>query len=367
MVLGIESSCDETAAAVVVGGRRVLSNRIASQVPMHQRWGGVVPEIASRAHLEQIVAIVDGALHDAGATLDDIEAIAVTRGPGLVGSLLVGMEFAKGISVARGIPLVSVQHVAGHLYSPFIGRELDAWGDGIDEDPRHEPYIGMAVSGGHSSIALVEAPLSITVLGETLDDAVGEAYDKIAKLIGLEYPGGPVVDKLAAKGDPARFDLPRPMLHRAGFDFSFSGLKTAFAREVEKLGGRDAIDGDEQLIADLCAGFQAACIDVLVGKARRALKEHGLKRLAVVGGVACNRGLRKALEKRLRGVSIALPAPEFCTDNAAMIAGLGWHLHHCGWKSALVANATAELPIQPGRDAWQVGREGMGRGLRQGT
>ncbi|MCC5875612.1 MAG: tRNA (adenosine(37)-N6)-threonylcarbamoyltransferase complex transferase subunit TsaD [Candidatus Sumerlaeia bacterium] len=354
LVLGIESSCDETAAAVIASGRRVLSNRIASQVPMHQRWGGVVPEIASRAHLEQIVAIVDGALEDAGATLHDIEAIAVTRGPGLVGSLLVGMEFAKGVSVARGIPLVSVQHVAGHLYSPHIGRETDAWGTSVDEATPDEPYIGMAVSGGHSSIALVESPLSITVLGETLDDAVGEAYDKIAKLIGLEYPGGPVVDKLAAIGDPERFQLPRPMLHRAGFDFSFSGLKTAFAREVEKLGGREAIAGDDVVIADLCAGFQAACIDVLVGKARRALKEHGLKRLAVVGGVACNRGLRQALHKRLRGTAIALPEPEFCTDNAAMIAGLGWHLHRAGHHSSPGVNATASLSLTLPEDGWQV-------------
>lgn len=354
LVLGIESSCDETAASVVEAGRRVLSNRIASQVPMHQRWGGVVPEIASRAHLEQIVAIVDGALEDAGVSLDAIEAIAMTRGPGLVGSLLVGVEFAKGISAARGIPLVSVQHVAGHLYSPYIGREKDAWGNDVKGETTFEPYIGMAVSGGHSSIALVESPLTITVLGETLDDAVGEAYDKIAKLIGLDYPGGPIVDRLAAEGNPAAFELPRPMLHRDNLDFSFSGLKTAFAREVEKLGGREAIEGNETLVADLCASFQAACIDVLVGKARRALRDHGLKRLAVVGGVACNQGLRRALGRRLKGIAIALPQPEFCTDNAAMIAGLGWYLHRAGLHSSPAVNATASLSLTLPEGGWQV-------------
>lgn len=354
LVLGIESSCDETAAAVVAEGRRVLSNRIASQIPMHQRWGGVVPEIASRAHLEQILPIVEGALEDAGTTVAGLDAIAVTRGPGLIGSLLVGVEFAKALSIAHGVPLVSIQHVAAHLHSPQIGRSVDAWGESTEGPaPPFEPYIGLAVSGGHSSVALVRGPLEVEILGETLDDAVGEAYDKVAKVMGLDYPGGPVVDRLAAGGNAKAFDLPRPLLHRKDFDFSFSGLKTAFVREVEKLGGREALDGRPGLTEDLCASFQAACIDVLIAKAKAALRAHGLQRLAVVGGVACNRGLRGALAGRLRKTAIALPEPEFCTDNAAMIAGLGWHAHRAGHHSPNTINATANLPLEPGGACWQ--------------
>jgi N6-L-threonylcarbamoyladenine synthase len=353
LILGIESSCDETAAAVVEDGRRVLSNRIASQVPMHQRYGGVVPEIASRAHLEQVLPVVEGALTDAGIAIGDLDAIAVTRGPGLIGCLLVGVEFAKALSVAHDIPLVAVQHVAGHLYSPHIGRERDAWGDAVSEPAQFEPYIGLAVSGGHSSMVLAEAPLTFRTLGETLDDAVGEAYDKIAKLIGLGYPGGPIVDRMAAEGDPKAFNLPRPLLNRDDFDFSFSGLKTAFAREVEKLGGRAAVEGNVKLTADLCASFQAASIDVLLGKAKRALKAHGLHRLAIVGGVACNRGLRAAIAKKLPRTKVAMPEPEFCTDNAAMIAGAGFHVLKTQALSTPTMNAVPQLPLSAGAAAWQ--------------
>ncbi len=353
-VLGIESSCDETAASIVEDGRRVLSNRIASQVPLHQRFGGVVPEIASRAHLEQIVPIVDGALKDAGITLNDVGAIAVTRGPGLIGCLLVGVEFAKSLALARGLPLVSVQHVAGHLYSPYLGRETDAWGTPVTSPGEFEPFVGMAISGGHSSLVLVRGPGVIEPLGETLDDAVGEAYDKVAKLMGLGYPGGPLVDKLAAAGDPKSFQLPRPLLNRDNFDFSFSGLKTATARAVEQAGGAEALKADEQLLADLCASFQAACVDVLIGKAKKALKGRRLKRLAVVGGVACNRGLRAALRERLTHTQVANPDPEFCTDNAAMIAGLGWHVLKAGGTSLPSLNATARLDLTAGARAWQL-------------
>ncbi|HMX63455.1 MAG TPA: tRNA (adenosine(37)-N6)-threonylcarbamoyltransferase complex transferase subunit TsaD [Candidatus Sumerlaeota bacterium] len=354
LILGIESSCDETAAAVVEDGRRVLSNRIASQVPIHQRYGGVVPEIASRAHLEQIVQIVDGALADAKVALSEIDAIAVTRGPGLIGCLLVGVEFAKGLAVARGIPLLSVQHIAGHLYSPFIGRERDAWGVSVaDPAPPFQPYIGLAVSGGHSSMALVRAPLTFEPLGETLDDAVGEAYDKIAKHIGLGYPGGPLVDRISAQGNPRAYAFPRPLLNRDDYDFSFSGLKSSFAREVEKLGGADAIRGDEKIIADLCASFQAACIDVLVEKSHRALRAHRLTRLAVVGGVACNRGLRAALALRMKNITVALPEPEFCTDNAAMIAGAAFHVYTAGARSEPTVNARVGLELTATAAGWQ--------------
>jgi len=354
LVLGIESSCDETAAAVVEDGRRVLSNAIASQTPLHQLHGGVVPEIASRAHLEAIIPIVEQALADARVSMDDIGAIAATRGPGLIGCLLVGVEFAKGLAATRGLPLVAVQHVAGHLYSPFIGRERDAWGTDVTQHAEFEPYIGLAISGGHSSIVIAEAPNQLRVLGETLDDAVGEAYDKIAKLIGLGYPGGPIVDREAALGNPAAFDLPRPMIHRAGYDFSFSGLKTAFAREVERQGGADAVKGNTAMIADLCASFQAAAIDVLVERAKKALRDHRLRRLAVVGGVACNRGLRAALAERLPRIQIALPHPEFCTDNAAMIAGAAWPLLQSGALSGPRLAATPSLDLAA-MESWQGG------------
>ena len=355
LILALESSCDETAAAVVEDGRRVLSNRISSQVPMHVRYGGVVPEIASRAHLEQIISVVEEALGEAGVGLDRIGALAVTRGPGLIGSLLVGVEFAKALSAARGLPLLAVQHVAGHVYSPYIGREVDAWGVPTTQPADAQPYIALAVSGGHSSLVRVDENHAIHLLGETLDDAVGEAYDKVAKLAGLTYPGGPAVDRLAAQGNPQAFPLPRPMLNREGYDFSFSGLKTAFAREVEKLGGRPALQHPDaaQTLADLCASFQAAAIDVLVAKAKRALKDHRLNRLAIVGGVASNRGLRQALAERLSRVHVALPHPEFCTDNAAMIGGAAWRVHSAAARSTLAMNATSQLHLTAPVTEWQ--------------
>ncbi len=346
-ILGIESSCDETAAAVVEDGRRVLSNVVSSQVPLHARYGGVVPEIASRAHLEQIVPVCERALSEAGLALDGIDAVAVTRGPGLAGCLLAGVEFAKALASARGLPLVAAHHVAAHLYSVNIGRIRNAWGEDLRlPESGTPPYIALAISGGHTSLAGVRGPLDIEVLGETLDDAVGEAYDKVAKLAGLGYPGGARIDALAADGDPARFALPRPMLAREGLDFSFSGLKTAFAREVQKLGGPETLSADGGTLADLCASFQAACVDVLIAKAERALRSSGLVRLAVTGGVACNRGLREALAHRMPGVTVALPEPEYCTDNAAMIAGLACHHLAAGQASG------PELNVKPG---WGMG------------
>jgi N6-L-threonylcarbamoyladenine synthase len=326
---------------------------IASQVPIHQRYGGVVPEIASRAHLEQILPVVDQALDEAGIGLEDLAAVAVTRGPGLIGCLLIGVEFAKGICVSRGIPLYAVQHVAGHVLSVYQGREIDGWGHPVSEPPTHEPMIALAVSGGHSSLLKVDADYRITIIGETLDDAVGEAYDKIAKAAGLGYPGGPLVDKLAAQGRPDAFDFPRPLIHRPGYDFSFSGLKTAFAREIERQGGAQAIAGNEQLLTDLCASFQAAAVDVLLSRAKKALKEFGLRRLAVVGGVACNRGLRAALAERLSPTTIGLPAPELCTDNAAMIAGAAGLLLQGAAPSTPLLSAIAQLELSSPAAAWQ--------------
>jgi N6-L-threonylcarbamoyladenine synthase len=352
LVLGIESSCDETAAAVVERGRRVLSNRIASQVPLHQRWGGVVPEIASRAHLEAIVPIVEGALADAGVGLADLDAIAITRGPGLIGSLLVGVEFARALATTRAIPLVPVQHVAGHIWSVFLGRHHDAWGHDVAVPADTAPYVALVISGGHSSLVRVDGPTAITILGETLDDAVGEAYDKVAKLLGLDYPGGPLVDRLAATGNPEAIALPRPLLNKPGLDFSFSGLKTAVAREVEKAGGAAAIRSQPGRLEDFCAAFQAACIDVLLARARRALEEQRLERLAIVGGVACNRGLRAAIAPLARRHAVAIPEPEYCGDNAAMIAGLGWQiLSQKGPSPVATTHAAAGLPLE-GADGW---------------
>jgi N6-L-threonylcarbamoyladenine synthase len=350
IILGIESSCDETAAAVVVGGRRVLSNVIASQVPIHQRFGGVVPEIASRAHAEQIVTVVEQALSEAGNPR--LDAVAVTRGPGLLGCLLVGTEFAKTLALLRGIPLLAIQHVAGHALSVYIGREADAWGVPVGEPREREPYIALAVSGGHSSMLLVDGDGGMRILGETLDDAVGEAYDKIAKAAGLGYPGGPLVDRLAAEGNPERFDFPRPLKGREGYDFSFSGLKTAFARELEKLGGATIVGTDPQLLRDLCASFQAAAVDVLLTQAKKALRDHRLGRLAIVGGVACNRGLRGAVRERLARAKVAFPEPEFCTDNAAMIAGAAGLLE-CGPGSSRRLAAVAQLALDAPAREWQ--------------
>lgn len=327
LVLGIESSCDETAFSVVENGTRVLSNAIASQIDLHRRFGGVVPEIASRAHLECCVPLMRQSLEEAGASLDDVDALAVTRGPGLAGCLLVGVEYAKGLALRRGKPLIAVHHIAGHLYSPFIGRETNAWGEPTDGPAStSEPYLGLVISGGHSSLVHVQGPTEFEILGETLDDAVGEAYDKVAKLLGLGYPGGPLIDQAATNGDPKAFDLPRPVMHTKDFNFSFSGLKTAVARLVEEreAGGHNALD--EQFVADVAASFQAAAIDVLLKKTGRALKQTGLSRLALAGGVACNRGLRAAVAKRFAKIQVAIPDPEYCTDNAAMIAGLGYHL-----------------------------------------
>ena len=327
LILGIESSCDETAFSLVEDGTRVLSNAIASQIELHQRFGGVVPEIASRAHLECIVPLMRQALETAGCTMADVDAVAVTRGPGLAGCLLVGVEYAKGLALRHGKPLIAVHHIAGHLYSPAIGRETNAWGEDVSRPvPFGDPYLGLAISGGHSSLILVKGPADFEILGETLDDAVGEAYDKVAKVLGLGYPGGPLLDQAAAQGDPKAFDLPRPVMHTRDYNFSFSGLKTAVARLVEQheAGGHHPLGG--QFVAGMAASFQEAVIDVLVKKTGRALKQTGLRRLALTGGVACNRGLRAAVANRLPKVKIAIPEPEYCTDNAAMIAGLGFHL-----------------------------------------
>lgn len=350
LVLGIETSCDETAFAVVEDGRRVLSNAVASQADVHARFGGVVPEIASRAHLEELTPTYRRALADAGVTMGDVGAIAVTRGPGLAGCLLTGVEYAKGLALRFAKPLASVHHVAGHLVSTELGREMNAWGEPVAGDRAPwVPYMALAASGGHTSLVHVRGPLEYEIIGQTLDDAAGEAYDKAAKLLGLGYPGGPVMDRLAAQGDPGAYDLPRPVMGKAGSNFSFSGLKTAVSLLV-----RDVARGEPtpEFQRDAAASFQAAVIDVLLAKAARAIEEAGTGRFALVGGVASNRGLRAAAAERLAGIEIGIPPTEFCTDNAAMIAALGWHVIGTVGPSTLGLNAAPSLSMED-VDRWK--------------
>jgi N6-L-threonylcarbamoyladenine synthase len=416
LVLGIETSCDETSAAVVRDGRDVLSNIVWSQVALHAPYGGVVPELASRAHVRNVSTVADLALRRAGVGLGEIGLIAATRGPGLVGSLLVGLEFAKSLAFARNVPLVAVHHIAAHLYSPFLRQHPAAYAihslaertpasiTGSTDQPcsisastiknrkseienrksnlqppkskiqntrvplPRYPYLGLAISGGHTSLTRVEWPGRYRTLGETRDDAVGEAYDKVAKLLGLGYPGGPILDALAREGNPRAIRFPRPLAHEDTLDFSFSGLKTAVLHHVEKV-GLETLRCDRARLCDLAASFQAAVIDSLLDKTVIALRREQLDRLAVVGGVACNAGLRQALNALWRGARspqpsalspqpsvlstqysalstphsafriphsafrrLWLPLPALCTDNAAMIAGLGYHLFRTGYS-----------------------------------
>lgn len=320
LYLAIESSCDETACAIVREDGAALSNAISSQIDLHALYGGVVPELASRAHIRNILPVIDQALTEAGASLDQVDAIAVTRGPGLVGSLLAGFETAKTLGFAHGKPVLAVHHVAAHVHSPFVSGPA-AGGEGFLPEGFAYPYLALAVSGGHSSLILAEAPERMRTTGRTRDDAAGEAYDKVARLLGLPYPGGPIVDRLAAQGDPKAFKFTRPRFKQGEFDFSFSGIKAAVARLVETEGPEAFAEGSQQL-ADLCASFQGTVVDILLDTASRALKRWHLKRLAIVGGVACNRGLRAAAAERMRGIDVVFPPPKLCTDNAAMIGAL---------------------------------------------
>jgi N6-L-threonylcarbamoyladenine synthase len=275
----------------------------------------------------------------------EVDAIAVTRGPGLAGCLIVGTEFAKGLALRFGKPIVAVHHIAAHAWSPQLAREVDAWGVAVGNPWSFEPYVALVASGGHSSLIAVRGPLEYETLGETADDAVGEAYDKVAKLLGLGYPGGPLIDRLAKDGNPRAFDLPRPLLKNDHLDFSFSGLKSAVARLVENRTATSGSPLDSSTMADLAASFQAACIDVLLEKCRRALEQTGLRRLAITGGVAANRALREQAVGRLRHAKVALPDAEFCTDNAAMIGGLGYWIHKSCGTSGLELNAAPGLEL----------------------
>ncbi len=331
LVLGLESSCDETAAALVEDGVRVRGDAVASQVAVHAEWGGVVPEIASRHHVVNLVPVLRAALERAGARLDDVDGIAVTRGPGLVGALLVGVQAAKAMAWARGLPLVGVNHLEGHLSAVWLD---DARGPSF-------PHLALLVSGGHSELVIVRDHGVFEVLGATRDDAAGEAFDKVGKMLGLGYPAGPTIDKLAQTGDPSALTLPRPMRGR-GLDFSFSGMKTAVLTIVQERGVPQG-----QALADLCASFQASIVEQLVRKTRAAIEEHGLTELQVAGGVAANRGLRAAVGALCDelGVALFVPTPARCTDNAAMIAAAGYWRLARGERADLLLNATASLPL----------------------
>ena len=336
LILGIETSCDETAAAVMLDGRTELSNVIASQIDVHEVFGGVVPEIASRHHLTTINGVVEAALGGAGVSSDKIDAIAVTKGPGLVGAILIGLATAKAMAFALGKPLVGVHHIRGHICAALIEhKELEP------------PFLALAVSGGHTSLIDVRnlsgSPGDMFVLGSTRDDAAGEAYDKVARVLGLGYPGGPKVDALAKEGDPGAVFFKRVMLEDGSLDFSFSGLKTGVMNYVNSR----RQSGQPVNEADVAAGFQEAVIDVLSAKTRMALQITGHKSLALVGGVAANSALRTRLEADAgqAGIRLYIPSPVYCTDNAAMIACAGYYQYMAGLRDSLALDAFATLPL----------------------
>lgn len=356
--MAIESSCDETAAAVLDGTESLRSNVVHSQIDIHRRFGGVVPELASRSHVVMIDDVVQQALSDAGVTLDAIQGIAVTQGPGLVGCLLVGLEYGRALAWTRDLPLLPVHHLEGHLYAPFVGRSADSAEPGW-------PFVGLVVSGGHSSLYHCQSPGHYEELGRTLDDAAGEAFDKISKRLGLGYPGGATIDRLAKTGDPTAFRFSRPMLRSGNYHFSFSGVKTAVGQALDK----EPAPLEGQRLCDLAASFQEAVVDVLVAKAVKAAQEVGVSRIVVTGGVASNSRLRARMKEEAgaAGIEVVTPPPALCTDNAAMIgaaayarlyamitAGEGFH--------GLTLNA---------RSTWPLGRRSalqkpIERGVRRG-
>lgn len=333
ITLAIESSCDETAVAVIENGRKVLSSVISSQIDIHKEYGGVVPEIASRKHIESIIPIIDKALKDSDKTLDDIDNIGVTYGPGLVGALLVGVSAAKAISLAKDIPLTPVNHIEGHIYANFI------------EDPELKPpFTCLIVSGGHTNIVNLFDYGEYELLGGTLDDAVGEAFDKVARTIGLGYPGGPEIDKLASIGNPEAIDFPRVKLKDDDYDFSFSGLKSSVLNYVNSQKQKNIEISKE----DIAASFQAAAVEVLVEKTIRAAKETDMKTIVVAGGVAANSGLRKLMQERCteEGIELKIPSIKLCTDNAAMIGSVAYYNFKRGIEGNMELNAVSNLKLR---------------------
>lgn len=332
IILAIESSCDETAAAVVKNGREVLSNIISTQIPLHQKYGGVVPEIASRKHVESILPVVDNALKDAGVSLDEIDAVGVTYGPGLVGALLVGLTAAKSLAYAAAKPIVPVNHIEGHIAANYIEhKELEP------------PFVCLVASGGHSHIALVKDYQTLEILGQTRDDAAGEAFDKISRALGLGYPGGPAIDKAAKNGNPAAIKFPRVKFDNGSLDFSFSGLKTAVLNYLNQ----SAQKNETVNIDDVAASFQKAVVDVLVENTLEAASREGVQKVALAGGVAANSLLREDIQKRGRemGLSVFYPSLILCTDNAAMIGCAAYYEYTAGVRAGLDLNAVPGLKI----------------------
>ncbi len=342
-MLGIESSCDDLAAAVVCDGREILSSVVQSQDALHAPYGGVVPELASRDHVRHLHVTVERALVRATVSLDELDGIGVTSGPGLVGSLLVGLSFAKALAYRTGKPLLAVHHIEGHLASARL-----------DRDPLALPFVGFVVSGGHTALYRVETLARIELLGQTRDDAAGEAFDKVAKRMGLGYPGGREVDRAAQGGDPSAFAFPRPMLRERGLEMSFSGLKTAVALEVARAEEEAGGALPPRVRADIAASFQEAMVDVLVTKARRALAATGLERIALVGGLAANRRLRARMTQveRELGVEVRFPPTALCTDNAAMIAAVADHMLREGRVAGLELEAFSRVPLEARPEGW---------------
>ena len=331
-ILAIESSCDETAAAVVKNGREVLSNVIYSQIALHTEYGGVVPEIASRKHIEKINQVIEKALADADKALTQMDAIAVTYGPGLVGALLVGVSAAKAISFASGIPLIGVHHIEGHISANYIeNKELDP------------PFLCLVVSGGHSHLVVVKDYGEYEIIGRTRDDAAGEAFDKVARAIGLGYPGGPKIDKVSREGNPDAIHFPRAKVGDAEYDFSFSGLKSAVLNYLNSC----QMKGEKIAVADVAASFQKAVIDVLVDHSMDALAKYGYKKFAIAGGVASNSSLRKTFEEACakRGIAFYHPSPVYCTDNAAMIGAAAYYEYQNGVRHGVDLNAVPNLKL----------------------
>jgi N6-L-threonylcarbamoyladenine synthase len=331
-IVGIESSCDETAVAIIKNGREIVANIVASQIESHKRFGGVVPEIASRHHVEQITIVIEEAMNQANLKFSEIDAIAVTEGPGLVGSLLIGVNAAKALAFAHHLPLVPVHHIAGHIYANRLVTEMKF------------PLLALVVSGGHTELVYMKEHGHFEVIGETRDDAAGEAYDKVARTLNLPYPGGPHIDRLAQAGSPT-IDLPRAWLEGGSYDFSFSGLKSAVINTVHNAEQR----GETIAPEDLAASFQASVIEVLVKKTENAVSEYGVEQVLLAGGVAANKGLRAALEKAFSehaGVELVIPPISLCTDNAAMIAAAGSIMFEKGIRAELSLNANPGLEIE---------------------
>ncbi len=330
-ILALETSCDETSVSVIENGTKILSNSVLSQIDSHKRFGGVVPEVASRHHVENITLIIEDALQQADKSMDQIDAVAVTQGPGLIGALLVGVNAAKSLAFANDKPLIPVHHIAGHVYANQLGTGLKF------------PLIALIVSGGHTELVYMKDHLQFEIIGETRDDAVGEAYDKVARTIGLPYPGGPVVDRLATQGEDT-YQFPRVWLEPESYDFSFSGLKSAVINKLHNLKQK----GEQVIPENVATSFQNSVVEVLVGKAMRACEDYNVKQLIVAGGVASNKGLRKSLEQatRERGIELAIPEPRLCTDNAAMIGAAAHYIYEKGIRGDMALNGKSSMDIE---------------------